>query len=140
MCNKQKSIFEKQYFEKNLYMLHTANCEILSWTGSQFILLNSLDFNRNLSFNFKQNLMHLFWTACRRVFNVFINISIPGVTCLTKKGWIIALHNNLRKGKLRYLFWRYKNLNLEFILFMTCIAMDSPESVLSRMQPKHVWL
>ena len=34
------------------------------------------------------------------------------------------------------LFCLYKNLNLEFTLFITCVAIDSSESVSSRMQPK----
>ena len=36
------------------------------------------------------------------------------------------------------LFCLYKNLNLEFTLFITIVALDSSESVLSRMQPIYV--
>ena len=36
------------------------------------------------------------------------------------------------------LFCLYKNLNLESILFITCVAIDFPERVSSRMQPKYV--
>ena len=36
------------------------------------------------------------------------------------------------------LFCLYKNLNLEFTLLITIVAIDSPESVLSRMQPIYV--
>ena len=36
------------------------------------------------------------------------------------------------------LFCLYKNLNPEFTLFITCVAIDSPESVSSRIQHRHV--
>ena len=36
------------------------------------------------------------------------------------------------------LFCLYKNLNLGFTLFITCMPIDFPESVSSRMQPKYV--
>ena len=36
------------------------------------------------------------------------------------------------------LFCLYKNLNLEFTFFKICVAIDSPESVSSRMQLKYV--
>ena len=36
------------------------------------------------------------------------------------------------------LFYLYKNLNLEFTLFITCMVIDFPQSVSSRMQPKYV--
>ena len=53
---------------------------------------------------------------------------------------MIALHSNLCIGTLRNLFWHQKNLNLEFIWFMTRMAMDSCERISSKMQPKYVTL
>ena len=60
----------------------------------------------DLSFNLKQNLMHLFWAACKRIFSFLFISGYQALHAESKKGWIIALHNNLRKGKLRNQFWR----------------------------------
>ena len=69
-----------------------------------------------------------------------IKFEYQALHAYSMKGWITALHNNLSKGKLRNLFWQERNLNLEFILFITWMAMVSPESVSSKMQPKYVTL
>ena len=53
------------------------------------------------SFNFKQNLMHLFWVACKRIFNFLFMF---GYINKSKKSWINAMHYNLGRGKLRNLF------------------------------------
>ena len=50
----------------------------------------------DLSFNFKQNLMHLFLAACKRIFNFLFMF---GYINKSKKGWINAMHNNLGRGK-----------------------------------------
>ena len=55
----------------------------------------------------------------------------------SKKGCAFALHSNLRMGMSKNLFCLYKNLNLEFTSF-TRVAIDSPGSVSSRMEPKYV--
>ena len=50
--------------------------------------------------------MHLFWTARKRILNFLFMFGYKTLHAWSKKSWIIALHNNLRKGKLRNLFLR----------------------------------
>ena len=53
----------EQFLVKKLYALHREHYDNLSWIGSQFIFSKS----------FKQNPMHLFWIACKRVIMDFYN-------------------------------------------------------------------
>ena len=57
------------FLVKILYMLHREHCDTLLWIWSQSIFSKSLDFMLDLSFNFKKNLMHLIWAACKCVFS-----------------------------------------------------------------------
>ena len=93
----------------------------------------------NLSFSFKQNLVHLFWAACKCIFN-FFTLGFQVSHAYSKQGWIIALHRNLRKGALMNLFCSYRNLNIKLILFIAWMAMDSLAKVFSKMQPKYMTL
>ena len=58
-----------QLLVKYFYPLHREHCHTLSSIASKFIFSNILEFVLNLSFSFKQNLVHLFWAACKRALN-----------------------------------------------------------------------
>ena len=122
----------------NLYIQESMHWLTLSWIGRQFIFSNSLTVIIFISPSSKQNLMHLFWAACKRVFKFLLRLGYQAFHAKSKKGYIIALHNNLRIGMSTNLFGRQRNLNLEFTLFISQLAIDSPERVSSRTQPQHV--
>ena len=41
--------------------------------------------------------MHLFWAACKRIFNFLFMFGYQALHAYSKKGWIIALQSNLHK-------------------------------------------
>ena len=115
-----------------MYILHRKHCDTLSWIGSQFIFSKSSDFMLDLSvlcFYFGQlvNTFSSFYFCLGTEHYMHSQRKVGSLYCTiiyVKENWGIS----------------FGDLNLEFILFITWMAMDSPERVSSKMQPKYVTL
>ena len=79
---------------KTLYAFQRRDqhCKTLSWFRSQFVFSESLDFMLDLSFNFKQSLMYLFW-ALGQLINTFLIFYL----CLGTKHY---MHSQRKVGSL----------------------------------------
>ena len=74
--------------------LHREHCDILSGTGSQFILSKSLGLMLDLSFNFKQNLIDLVWYN-HTLFFVYFSLTIYSLN------FIFTFTNKSESGNIR---------------------------------------
>ena len=99
----------------NLYMEESIHWLTLSGIGSRFIFSNSLILILVLSPSFRQDLMHLFWAACKRFFRFLLRLGYQALHAESRKGCTIALHNTLRR-RMSKNFSLYNNLNLKFTL------------------------
>ena len=90
-------------------------CLKLSFTGSQFICLDSFCPICALLFKSRQNCMHLFWAICNFDFNL-----LSWGTKLNKHNQIKAVLESCKaiyeEAETRTSFFLYKNLSLLFYL------------------------
>ena len=113
------------------------NCWYLSWTLSQF---NS----RNFSRKFLTFCLAVSRTSCIYfgLLEALILVSLKDLEIRLrrynqKKGFISALHKNLRKGGVKKRFCLHRNLRREFMLSITFKVIDSPERLSSKVHPAY---
>ena len=111
---------------------------ILSWIGRQFTFSNSLILILLLSPSFRQILIHLFWAACKRFFKFLLRLGTKRYMHKQRKVVSLLYVVIYKEECLKRCLCQYKNLNLEFTLFITWVTTDSPEGVSSRIQSNDV--
>ena len=109
---------------------------IINWQPIYFFKFINLNACSITQFQIESNAFLL--SSSYGVFELLLRSGYQALHQQPKKNYAISLYGNIRRGMSKNLLRLYKNLNLGFFLFITLVAIFTPESVLSKMQPKYV--